>query len=157
MKLSEGLIAKIADSINADFICYVNPETGELEEMMNNEALADYGIYWEEEEEENDSAFEPDWQKEMREDTKAQMARIDSWKHRVIIEKPDSHESFRFMEDFVEEIIPENKQEIWWKALRWKKPFANFNDLVHNSEYREKWFAFKQGKLEEYVRKELQF
>ena len=156
MKLSDEQIREIADSIDTGYINYVNPDTGEMEKMMNNEALANYGIYWEDEEEdEEDLGFEPDWQKEMREETKAQMARIDSWERCVAIKNPESHEAFKFMEAFVEEIIPEKEQKIYWKALSWKKPFANFNDLIHDSEYREAWFEFKRKKLEEYVREEL--
>ena len=158
MKLSNELIKKIADAIDADFVCYVNPEIGEMEEMMNDAVLADYGIYWEDDDEEaleKDQASEPDWQTEMRKGAKAQMDRVCSWRHCVTVKKLEVQESFRFMEDFVEDIIPEDKQGIWWKALSRKSPFANFNDLAHNSEYRERWFEFREQGMMEHVREEL--
>ena len=31
------------------------------------------------------------------------------------------------------------------------------NAIVHNCEYRENWFAFKQNALEEYVREEISY
>ena len=61
------------------------------------------------------------------------------------------------MEDFIEEIIPEKEQKMFWKALQWKKPFANFNNLIHNSDYLEDWYTFKQQKLMEYVREGLRW
>ena len=157
MKLTEDQIKQIAESIDADFTCHVNPDTGEIEETR------DYGDDFNyiddiDDEEENEEFLEsePEWQKEMRKEIKEQTERIDSWERRIIIEKPDSSEAFRFMEDFVEEIIPEPKQKMYWKALQWKKPFANFNDLIHDSEYLEDWYEFKKKKLVEYVREKLE-
>ena len=59
------------------------------------------------------------------------------------------------MEDFVDEIIPEgNLKEQFWRALTQRHPFRNFNDIVHNCEYREDWFKFKQAALE---KKEIEY
>lgn len=33
------------------------------------------------------------------------------------------------------------------------KPFARFNEYIHNSKYREEWFSFRQKQLENYVRR----
>ena len=146
MKLSD----EIAGSIDAGFICYVNPLTGEMEEFMEGD---DLDIDLSEDESEEDD--EPTWQKDVRKQLKEQLARVDSWEKFVIIRKPNSSEAFRFMENFVEDVIPESEQKMFWKALQWKKPFANFNDLIHDSDYLEDWYAFKQQKLMEYVREEL--
>ena len=91
----------------------------------------------------------------MLKDIKEQMARIDLWDRIIIIKQPDSHEAYRFMEDFVEEIIPKTEQKMFWKALQWKSPFSNFNDLIHDSKYLDNWYKFKKKKLREYVREEL--
>ena len=120
--------------------------------MLNNEALSNYGISWDEEEEGPDENW-PEWQKEMYTAIKADMAKIESWQHVIRIEKPDSDEAFGFMERFVDEMIPDGKlKENFLKALSQSHPFRNFNAIIHNCEYREDWFIFKQEALEEYVR-----
>ena len=152
MKLSKKQVAEIADSINAGFVCYVNAETGEYIDMMNSNALSDYGISWEEEDDEGPDGFNQEWEKELYDNVKSDMAKIDSWEHSIKIEKPESHESFEIMERFVDEIIPEGKlKSDFERALSRSHPFRNFNNIVHNCKYREEWFAFKQNALEEYV------
>ena len=154
-KLSDEQIHEIAETIDAvDDVCYINRDTGEYILMMNNENLRDYGISWEDDEEDVPDDSSPKWQKEMYADTKADMDKIYSWKNVIRIEKPESHEAFEFMERFVDEIIPEGKlKQDFWKALSRSHPFRNFNAIVHNSKYREDWFRFKQMAMEEYVRR----
>ena len=155
MKLSEKQIEKIAESIDAGFTCHVNPDTGEIEETREND---DFEIIPDEDDEDYEEFLEdmPDWQKETLKENKEQSARINSWDRCIIIEKPDSSEAFKFMENFVEEVIPEPEQKMYRKALKWKKPFANFNDLIHESKYLDDWYEFKKKKLMEYVREELE-
>jgi len=155
MKITEKQIEKIAESIDVGFICHINPDTGEIEETSDYGDDFNYIDDVDEEEYEEFLESEPEWQKEMRKEIKEQTARIDSWERCIIIEKPDSSKAFRFMEDFVEEIIPESEQKMFWKALQWKKPFANFNDLIHDSKYLDDWYEFKKNKLMEYVKEEL--
>jgi len=160
-KLTDEQIRDIAETIDAmDNICYINRETGEVIFMMNDEMLSDYGISWEDEDEEDVPPDDdsPDWQKDMYSEVKADMEKIYSWdfEDTIRIKKPESHESFEFMERFVDEIIPEGKlKQDFWKALSRSHPFRNFNAIVHNCKYREDWFRFKQVALEEYVRKEI--
>ena len=150
MEPSDKQIKEIADSIDAGFVCYVNPETGEMEEFTEGDEL-EIDL----DEEEDEEYDEPTWQKDARKQLKERIARVNSWNKFVIIRKPNSDEAFRFMEDFIEEIIPEKEQKMFWKALQWKKQFANFNNLIHNSDYLEDWYTFKQQKLMEYVREGL--
>ena len=154
MKLSEEQIEKIAESIDAGFTCHINPDTGEIEETREND---DFEIIPDEDDDDYEEFMEdmPDWQKETLKENKEQSERIDSWDRCIIIDQPDSSEAYTFMEDFVEEIIPESEQKMFWKALQWKKPFANFNDLIHDSKYLDDWYEFKKNKLMEYVKEEL--
>jgi len=160
-KLTDKQIHEIAESIDAlNEVCYLNSETGEYILMMNNELLGQYGIMWDDaiEEDEDEGIDEnwPDWQKDMYVETKAQMDKIYSWKRFIKIEKPDAHEAFEFMERFVDEVIPEGKlKRDLWDALSRSHPFRRFNDIIHNCQYREQWFAFKQNALEEYVKNEI--
>ena len=159
IKLSDKQIHEIAEMVDVGHICYINAKTGETIFMFNNEMLSNYGISWEDDNEENEMPDDnsPDWQDEMYADVKADMNKINSWdlKDTIRIEKPESHKAFKFMEDFVDEVIPEGKlKQDFWKALSRNHPFRNFNDIVHNCKYREDWFEFKQNAMEEYVRKE---
>ena len=147
MKFTDEQIKEIAASIDFGSIYYANPETGEMEEFREDDFIDDFP-------EEIDEEM-PGWEKEEMEEMKAKLDRIDSWKNFVIVRKPNSDEAFRFMEDFVAEVIPESEQKMYWKALNWKKPFANFRDLINDSEYREDWFRYKEQKMMEYVREEL--
>jgi hypothetical protein len=129
--------------------CFINPDTGEFEMVYRNEMEEASRISWSDVEDDDEDDDD---------ETKEQWARIDSWKRCVRLEKPESHESFKIMEDFVDEVIPEGKlKEQFWRALTRSHPFRNFNDIVHNCEYREDWFKFKQAALEEYVKKEVEY
>ena len=159
-KISDEQISEMAEMLDTGYhVCYVNPDTGEVEIIFTNEMLREYGISWDDDEEDEDGGDEESthgWQDEFNADVKAQMARIYSWQHFVRIEKPESHEAFGFMENFVDEVIPEGKlKKQFWNALSKKHPFRNFNHMVHNCEYREEWFKFKKNAMEEYVRKQI--
>jgi len=156
-KFTDEQIHELAEEIGMGYsVCYVNRDTGEYIIMMDNQSLADYGIYWDEEEVvDDDTVYEnvSGWQQEMYDDVKTDMKKIDSWEHVLHIKKLESFESFRIMENFVDEVIPEGKlKQNFWNALSKSHPFRNFNAIVHNCDYREDWFKYKQKALEEYVR-----
>jgi hypothetical protein len=160
-KLTKKQIHEIAEMIDMGHICYLNCNTGEYIMMLNNEMLAEYGIYWEEKENfDPEEAFNQEWEKEMYKDVKADMDKIYSWglTDTIRIEQPESHKGFEFMEQFVDEVIPVGRLKLDFEnALSRKHPFGNFNAIVHNCKYREDWFAFKQQALEEYVRKIIRY
>ena len=156
MNYTKEQIKEIAEMLgNGHHVCYANPDTGEVEIIFDNEMLALYGISWEEDESVEDKSS-TDWDVELYSKVKAQMARIYSWEHRIRIEKPSSYEGYKFMERFVDEVIPVGiMKERLWKTLSRKHPFQSFKTIIHESKYREAWFAFNQEALEEYVRREL--
>jgi len=164
-KLSDEQIHEIAETIDAsDDICFINRNSGEVVFMMSNEILFQHGISWDDEEDEEEGQTEgpddrwPEWQKELYNGVKADMAKIYSWdfEETIRIKKPESHETFGFMERFVDEVIPEGElKQSFWGALSQSHPFRNFNAIIHNCTYREDWFEFKQRALEEYVRGEI--
>ena len=151
-KLSNEQICEIAERVDIGENCFINADTDEMIFLLNDEALSNYGISWDEEEDEPDDHW-PQWQKEMYAEIKTDMEKVNSWQHLIRIEKPNSHEMFGFMVRFVDEMIPEGMlKENFVKALSKNHPFRNFNAIIHNCEYREDWFVFKQEALEEYVR-----
>ena len=74
----------------------------------------------------------------------------------VEVNKMDSHESFKIMEDFIETIDNRKLQEKLARALNKPRPFRNFKFEVDNSgPYREEWFSFKKQQLIEWVKGQL--
>lgn len=74
----------------------------------------------------------------------------------IRFEGMNSHEAFRVMEDFIAEInnIPTHNKFI--SAISRKKPFSNFNNLLHYyPELREKWFKYKLERYIEYVKEQI--
>lgn len=124
------LIKHIAQMMDAGHICYINPKTLEHVEIFDT----DESFYFEEE-----HLFQKD------------LDEVENWEQKIVIERLESHESFKIMESFVDE-IPEGKfQNKLIGALNRKKPFANFKYLVENSDYRQNWFDFKENYLEKHV------
>ncbi|GHT69980.1 hypothetical protein AGMMS50239_37640 [Bacteroidia bacterium] len=73
------------------------------------------------------------------------------WDKCVKIEPLESHGSFEIMSDFVNQLKSGRETDKLIQALNGHKPFANFNHQIHNSKYKEDWFAFRQKALEKYV------
>lgn len=68
--------------------------------------------------------------------------------HRLLrIEPIESWESFQIMEDFVETITDEVVQDKLWSALRHRHPFSAFNKMLHYTDQRENWFAFRDERM----------
>ncbi len=62
----------------------------------------------------------------------------------IAFEEMSSSESFELMESFVETIADAKTQNAFLQALRLKKPFQQFNDLIRDYPIVEKqWFEFK--------------
>jgi hypothetical protein len=130
------LVRDIAQRIDSGLVCYINPETLEVEDIPKS--LLDEGFDIGEGEEEDEMNLTHE-----------------KWEKCITVEPPVSHKSFAIMEDFVPEVDDKKLQNQLTSALNNRRPFANFKNLIDNSEYRETWFVFKQNKLEEYVWNEL--
>ncbi|MFA5328762.1 MAG: hypothetical protein WC384_13300 [Prolixibacteraceae bacterium] len=135
------LVHDIAESIDCGMVCFVNPETFEMEDVPKT--LLDEGFVFDEEEDEV----------EEKEDT--MFLEHLKWEKCITVEQPESRESFRIMEGFVSEVDDKKLQKQLINALGNRHPFANFKNIIDGSQYRKEWFAFKQQKLEEVVWNEL--
>jgi hypothetical protein len=72
------------------------------------------------------------------------------------IEKMESWDSFRIMEDFANIIDSVKLRGDLIYVLNQKKPFSKFKYVIDNSgEYREKWFAFKAERIQEWVKEQV--
>jgi hypothetical protein len=120
--------------LTSSFIVYLNPDTLEVEEIP--QAVFDYGFLAYNNEY---GGYDPDdFQHE-------------KWERVIKMEPLDSRESYTVMEDFVEQLSDKEEVGKLSQALSGYKPFANFNHLIHNSDYRLDWFAFRQKTMEKYV------
>jgi len=126
-------VAEIADNIQCGFICHVDKKTVSIISIRRANSW-EYGEYEEDEEEE--------------EETIEENVPLED----IITFSPlESFESFQIMENFVaslEESPIKNKLTF---ALQRKKPFANFNAVIHSSPIKEEWFNFRKLALEQHV------
>jgi hypothetical protein len=134
MKLTAKQINEIAQELEAGMKVYINKETLEFQTVLDWDDM---------------NAPEP-WKKTME--------KIENeWTDVLILEKLESRESFRIMEDFVYEIDDQKLREDLIKILSRRSPFANFKAEIDESAYRQKWFDFRTTKYEEYIREQLDF
>ncbi len=128
------LVRRIAENIDCGLVCFVNPDTFEMEDVPRMMV---------------DDPHEYKMLTGVR--GKDLNLHHKKWKKCITVEPPESSESFGIMESFIGEVDDKTLTKRLINALSNRRPFANFKGLVESSKYREQWFAFKQRKLEELV------
>lgn len=130
--LSNKQVREIADQLDCGFRCFWNKET-------------------------NDFVFVPDVLKHQDIDESAWREENyqleNNWDKFREIESLDTSDSFRIMEDFVQQLpdkVPVKSQLT--QALGQSKPFRHFKSTIdHSGEFRQKWFDFKRRWIEQWV------
>ena len=132
----EQVLKPIAESIDCGLICFLNPETMQIEEVPK-------------------MLFDDPHEYEMvvGGDAAEEEFKHKDWDEYDKFEPLDSHRSFKIMQAFADNMEDVKFQEQLFYALNKRKPFASFKWKIENSAYRQNWFDFKQKKLEEHVRK----
>jgi hypothetical protein len=129
------VVSEIAESIDAGLICFLNPETLEIEDIPKN------------------MEYEPE---EYEDETGESMDTIElkhhEWQNCYTFEPLESRESFRIMEMFANDLADSRLQSRLIYALGHRKPFSNFKFIVENSPSRANWFEFKKQWLENHVK-----
>ena len=74
-----------------------------------------------------------------------------NWHEITKLECPDSSESFEIMAAFIDSLPQTKTKEELTIALNKRKPFRNFNHIIHNCDKREDWFEHKRLELENRV------
>ena len=136
----QKLVHDVAESIDCGMVCFINPATLEMEDVPKS--ILEERFFTETDDEEEDDELD---------------LQHTNWEKCISIEPPESSESFRIMEDFIDEVDDKNLQRKLVNALERRHPFSNFKNMIEYSDYRKKWFAFKQRKLEEYVWRDIEF
>jgi hypothetical protein len=137
-KYPTEVIKNIAQKIDMGMICFLNTDTTEVESVPS----------------ESDDAYEDTDFEDFYQDV---YDKVNSWDHFVRIDPPESRQSFKIMEDFIENCIPDSDmiKKRLWNAISKRKPFQNFKYIIDNSQYRQDWFDFKQISLENFVLNQL--
>src|SRR5258705_1866865 len=131
MEVSKEILNEIADSLQSGFKCFIHRDTSEVVTYMDPDQFPD---------------MDPkDWKEEISKVKKNKKKFIE-------IERMDSSDSLRIMEEFVDTLDNNSTKIRLLTALEGHKPFANFKvQIDHSGEYRELWFSFKQQKTVEWV------
>jgi hypothetical protein len=133
MKLTSKQINEIAQDLECGMKVFINRDNLEFRTIL------DWGDF-----------YDPGpWTEELE--------KIESeWTDYVVIEKLESREAFRIMEDFIDEIDDTSFRQDLIKILNRKSPFANFKAEIESSDFRQQWFTFRTKKFEEYVKDQLE-
>jgi hypothetical protein len=126
MQLKKSQIRQIAEELETGMNVYINRKDLEIRTIYDYTDAYGDTEFWEEE-----------YDKLVAE-----------WSDFIVIEKLESDESFRIMQDFANKVDNDNLRQ----ALHRKRPFANFKAIAENSKYRDEWFEFKTQKHEDYVK-----
>ncbi len=133
------VVQDIAEKIDCGLICFLNPETLELEDVPKNLGM------------------EPDDFELATGELWEETFKHDHWDRCITIEPPEACEGFKIMERFIGEIDDKRFSQKLVDILNRKHPFANFKAQVEGSKYRQQWFDFKQSELEQLVWDEISF
>lgn len=130
----EKIVSEIADNIDAGFVCFLNTDTLETEEIRK-EWMYDPEEY----EAMTGESFETDF-------------KYPSWENCLTFEPLESHESFEIMRRFADNHTNVRFQNKLFNVLNNRKPFANFKFIIDTSEFRQDWFDFKKRRMEIHVK-----
>ena len=132
----QNIIKEIAQELDCGFDCYYNFKTSKIVSIPNFSHIADEDDFKE--------AFRIDFEKIEKNQTDF-----------IKIEVLQSFESFKIMEQYVEQLTNQKLQLELENILANKKPFQNFKYLIEHSDFKQNWFDFKRSKLEKKVETEL--
>ena len=134
MNIKEATIKDMADFLLIGNTCFLHSITGDFEHYPT----------------EVDLLFDEEnpWQEiiDKVENNRSDYIRIDPM---------DSHRAFTVMATFAEELEAGMFREKLFNALNRPKPFSHFNHLIHQSDFRQAWFNFRQEKYEAWVKEQI--
>jgi len=138
MKLTEEQIKDIAENLGLGMRCFYHLKNGEIEttpDFLNAEWFGHDTEPWQE-----------------------TLDKLDeNWGDYFEFEKMTSNESFEVMADFAEIVDNQRLQHRLFNALNKSKPFRNFKWEIDNSgKYRQKWFDYKNQRLIEFVKHQIE-
>ena len=132
--ISNIFISHIARALDCDMICFVNPDTYEVEDVPHDFLS---GMY-----------FDETWQEALD--------RVDQWGSYITIDRPVSAESAKIMQTFVDECVPVGHlKEQLNNALALRRPDQYFHKIVEKSDYRNQWVIYNRRQIMRHIRQKL--
>ena len=132
--ISDNLINDITNALTCDMICFINPDTYEVEDVPHDILC---GLYHDE-----------TWQEALN--------RVDQWGTYITIDRPGLSDSVKIMRSFVDGHIPSGQlQKQLSEVLALRRPDKYFHNLVEKSDYRDKWATYHHRQMMRHVRKQL--
>tara|TARA_B100000809_G_scaffold249300_2_gene280443 strand:+ start:13927 stop:14355 length:429 start_codon:yes stop_codon:yes gene_type:complete len=131
-ELKQNILREIVGELDCGNDCYYNVKTNKMIAIPNDSILS--------EDDEFKEAFRADLEK-------VHQSNADFIK----IESLEGFESFKIMEQFVEQLKNQHFKFVLQNVLRDNKPFQNFNSKIDNSDFRQSWFDFKESEQEKVV------
>ena len=130
----DGHIDRIVKALDCDMICFMNPDTCEIEDVPHDFLS---GMY-------HDEA----WQEIVD--------RVDQWQKYITFDRPDFMESVKIMQSFIDECVPSGKlKEQLNNALGLRRPDRIFHRIVENSDYRDQWVTYNRRQMMKHIRMKL--
>jgi len=135
LKLTDEEVKSIAEDLEIGMVVYINKETHEVKTVIDTD---------------NYYADTEPWEEDLKEIE-------ENYDKYLEIEKMDSPESYRVMEDFVETVKNEELKKKLELGLSLSKPFRNFKDIIDDEdEYRNIWFSFRDERYIEFVKEQIE-
>ena len=132
--ISSSFISYILQALDSDMICFVNPDTYEIEGVPHDFLS---GMYYDE-----------TWQEAID--------RVDQWRTYITIDRPVSIESVKIMQTFVDECVPSgNLKEQLNHALALRRPDQYFHKVVEKSDYHDQWVTYNRRQMMRHIRQKL--
>jgi uncharacterized radical SAM superfamily Fe-S cluster-containing enzyme len=133
MQVNETILKEIVDELLCGSKVYLHRDTGEIIAIPEIEDFM---------------GLEDPW-KEDRKKIKAARGKY------LVFEQMKSWESFKIMEEFIDQLDNRRMADRLAIAIQKKRPFAHFNAEISDSgPYREQWFIFREQRYIEWVRGE---
>ncbi|MGM1057535.1 MAG: UPF0158 family protein [Bacteroidota bacterium] len=134
MKVKEANIREMAELILSGQLCFLNTLKGDFEYHP-----AEMDFFPDE---------ENPWQEVID--------KIENnWDDYIRIEPMNSNQSYAVMESFADQLESDGFRKKLLTVLNRPKPFGNFNYLIHESDFRQEWFDFRQERNVEWVREQI--
>jgi len=135
MQLTDNQIKEIASQLECGYRCFLNRITGELVFIPDVNKFPDIEI--------------ESWSNEIE--------NIESDNNDFVeIEPLESKDYFTIMFQYAETITDNNLKNKLISALNKRNPFREFKHVIdYSGEYRQKWFDFKNNKMQDLIRENL--
>lgn len=134
--MTDQQLNEIADQLDFGFLCFIHKKTKALVVIPDELSHPDMDT--------------ESWEKDIKEINKHSKSYFE-------VEKMDSRESFKVMEDFVDTVDDGRIQDRLRESLQRPKPFQNFRfDIDRSGPHRQKWFEFKKNRNIEWVKEQIE-